>query len=155
VLRPGCVSLRPFGSLPVLARGVGAIATMRPQLNILQLVLTGCPLCRNQTRHRPTIIGNRVVSLEPNYQLMSSQCWRQLSGDAGVLFVHRNVCPSKLHISPWITDWQMTAVNEAFFAFKMVRHATQLPWYLRNIESLRKNYFNRVLLFSLCFMKRI
>jgi hypothetical protein len=65
VLRPFSVFLLPSVPPSPLARCEVAIATLRPRLNILQLVLTGSPLCRNQTRHRPTIIGNRAVSREP------------------------------------------------------------------------------------------
>jgi hypothetical protein len=61
---PACVSVHRVPLL--LWRAVcGAAAALRPQLNILQLVLTGCLLSRNQIQHRPTIIGNRAVSREP------------------------------------------------------------------------------------------
>jgi hypothetical protein len=86
-----------------LACGQGSVTTLRPELNILQLVLTRYPLSRNQTRHRLTIIGNSAVSRELqlpiNVITMLTAVYRRHSRP-----VQRNICPLRLHRSRNQTD---------------------------------------------------
>jgi hypothetical protein len=74
------------------ARAEGSVATLRPQLNILQLVLMGYPLSCNQTQHRLTILGNRAVSREPqlpiNVITMLTAANRRHSVLFSEIFVH-------------------------------------------------------------------